>query len=244
MFNVIELSPNLSVIDSGAELTMSAEAQERASAIWAAEKQKRGEDLFDGHIFNVTDITREVLTGHFIDYSLSLAQYCEPALFEELAVRSLAVSGIVTCPQGIVFGLRNENLTADAGMWELVASGGVDKSVRLKNGTVDVREQFLNELHEEVNIPPEAVEEMFTSLLLEDSLTHVCDIVIEAKLSIGVEQIYPLFNECGREEYVSIDIISEQGVKSFLQLMKGAVTPATLEILAHKGYVKLAGTPE
>jgi len=26
--------------------------------------------------------------------------------------------------------------------------------------------------------------------------------------------------------------------------MKGAVTPATLEILAHKGYVKLAGTPE
>jgi hypothetical protein len=244
MFSVIDLSPNLTVVDTGEELNISTSAQERISSIWEQEKKKRGDDLFEGRIFNVTEITRETLTGFYIDYSVSLAQYCAPNLFDEIAVRSLAVSGFVECEQGIVFGLRNENLTADAGLWELVASGGVDDSVRFENGTVDIREQFLNELCEEINLPAESVSELSPIVMLEDSETHVCDIVFAARLSVGADTLFPLFNECGREEYVSIDIVQENNIKSFTQLMKGSMTPATLEILAHKGYVKLLGSPE
>lgn len=244
MFNVIELSPIATVTDSGAVLDISASAQERIDAIWQSEKERRGDDLFNGRIFSLTDISRETLTGHYIDYSVSLAQYIDPSLYEDLAVRALAVSGFVTCEQGIIFGLRNENLTQDAGMWELVASGGVDETVRLEDGTVDFKEQFISELCEEINIPADSIEEVSPFLLLEDSETHVCDIVLEARLSIGADSIFPLFNECGRDEYVSIDIIPEQNVKSFVQLMKGPITPATLQILDHKGYVKLLGAPD
>jgi len=244
MFNVIDLSPNLTVIDTGEELNISSSAQEKIFSIWEQEKQKRGDDLFEGRIFNVTEITRETLTGFYIDYSVSLAQYRDPNLFDDIAVRPLAVSGLVECEQGIVFGLRNQNLTADAGQWELVASGGVDDTVRLDDGTVDVREQFLNELCEEINLPVESVSKLLPIILLEDSETHVCDIVLETRLSVGADTLFPLFNECGREEYVSIDIIQQHNVKSFVQLMKGSITPATLEILAHKGYVKLLGSPK
>ena len=243
MFNVTELSPNLTVVDSGGELNISSSVQEKITSNWELEKQKRDTDLFDGRIFNLTEITRETLTGFYIDYSVSLAQYCDPNLFDDLGVRPLAVSGFVSCEQGIVFGLRNENLTADAGMWELVASGGVDDSVRLDDGTVDFREQFLDELCEEINLPSDAIREIAPIIMLEESQTHVCDIVIETNLFVGAYILFPLFNECGRDEYVSIDIVPEHGVKSFVQLMKGVTTPATLQILAHKGYVKLLGSP-
>lgn len=243
MFNVFELSPNLTVIDTGEELNISPSAQEKVSSIWSREKENRGDDLFEGRIFNVTEITRETLTGFYIDYSVFLAQYCESGLFEDLAVRSLTVSGFVTCEQGVIVGLRNENLTQDAGLWELVASGGVDETVRLDDGTVDIHEQFLNELCEEINLPVESVSELSSLVLLEDSETHVCDIVLEARLSVGADILYPLFNECGCEEYVEIDIIPEPSIKSFVQLMNSSITPATLEILAHKGYVKLLGSP-
>ena len=243
MFNVTELSPNLTIVDSGGELNISSSVQEKITSNWELEKQKRDTDLFDGRIFNLTEITRETLTGFYIDYSVSLAQYCDPNLFDDLGVRPLAVSGFVSCEQGIVFGLRNENLTADAGMWELVASGGVDDSVRLDDGTVDFREQFLDELCEEINLPSDAIREIAPIIMLEESQTHVCDIVIETNLFVGAYILFPLFNECGRGEYVSIDIVPEHGVKSFVQLMKGVTTPATLQILAHKGYVKLLGSP-
>ena len=243
MFNVTELSPNLTVVDSGGELNISSSVQKKITSNWELEKQKRDTDLFDGRIFNLTEITRETLTGFYIDYSVSLAQYCDPNLFDDLGVRPLAVSGFVSCEQGIVFGLRNENLTADAGMWELVASGGVDDSVRLDDGTVDFREQFLDELCEEINLPSDAIREIAPMIMLEESQTHVCDIVIETNLSVGADILFPLFNECGRDEYVSIDIVPEHGVKNFVQLMKGVTTPATLQILAHKGYVKLLGSP-
>ena len=111
--------------------------------------------------------------------------------------------------------------------------------MRLDDGSVDIREQFIRELCEELNMPKSAVDEIAPFALFEDAHTHVCDIVFETQLSIGAETLFPLFNESGRDEYVAIDIIAQHDVKSFVQLMKGSVTPITQEILAHKGYIKL-----
>ena len=243
MFNLIDLSPSLNVIDTGESLKISPTVQKTIDSIWDREKEKRGDELFNGRLFNVTEVSRETITGFYIDYAVSVAQYHEPSLFDALSVRPLSVSGLVTLQQGTVFGLRNENLTTDAGLWELAPSGGVDDSVRLDDGTIDIGGQFLNELGEELNIPADAAEQIAPIALLEDSQTHVCDIVVEARLSIGAEMLFPLFNECGREEYVSIDVIPEYGIKGFVQLMKESMTPASMQILAYKGYIKLLGSP-
>jgi len=221
MFNVIELLPSVRVIDSGESLDISASNKEKIASIWEAEKQKRGGDLFNGRIFNVTEIARETITGFYVDYASIVAQHRDLSLFDTLNLRPLAVSGLVTLKEGLVFGLRNDNLTSDAGLWELVASGGVDDSVRLDNGTVDIREQFLNELSEEINLPADAIDEFAPMMMLEDSQTHVCDIVLEARLSIGADKLFPLFNECGCEEYVSIDVIPEHGRPRFVCLRPG-----------------------
>ncbi|MEX2451987.1 MAG: hypothetical protein WD407_14110 [Rhodospirillales bacterium] len=242
MFNIIELSPNVNVTDTGGALAVSPSAQERIEAIWRQEKAARGDALYNGRVFNLTSITPGEITGFYVDYAAVLAQHRDPDLFNDLNLRPLAVCGIVSLKQGLIFGLRNDNLTADPGMWELAASGGVDDSVRGENGAVDFQEQFLGELCEELNLPSDAVSAISAVALLEDLKTHVCDLVLDARLSIGAETLFPLFNECGRDEYTAIDVIPESGVKGFVQLMKGSVTPASLHILSHKGYIKLLGS--
>ncbi|MEQ8196093.1 MAG: hypothetical protein RIB59_16550 [Rhodospirillales bacterium] len=239
MFSIIDMSPNVTVTDKGGALTVSPAVRERVDAIWRDEKRKRGEALYNGRVFNLTEIGKSELSGFYVDYAYALAQHREPGLFSDLSLRPLAVCGIVSIKQGLIFGLRNENLTAHPGKWELAASGGVDDSVRGESGNVDYQEQFLNELCEELNLPSDAVGSMSTVALLEDSKTHVCDLVLDTRLSIGAETLFPLFNECGHEEYIAIDVIPESGVKGFVQLMKGVVTPESLHILSHKGYIKL-----
>lgn len=85
----------------------------------------------------------------FESYKLVIAMRRIPGLAQELGIRPLAVTGILTCADGIVFGRRSMNVSQGPGLWDLAPSGGL--TVRT-DGLPDPIGQIRSEMVEETGI--------------------------------------------------------------------------------------------
>jgi len=214
------------------QLTAEIEAQVRA--VWEAETESRGNTLFNGSVFSVTEWMPDTIRGTFIEYRRFLAQQRRPDLFRQLRICPLAVSGMIMSPGGLIFGRRSADLTTDTGRWELAPSGGINADVLTPSGAVDYMRQFLSELVEELGIQEFQIARAKPIGLIEHEATHVFDIVISGNVSLDLHQLDAAFHGASGE-YSELKLVPAADLQRFLTTHNGDVIPESVALLAHFG---------
>ncbi len=157
-----------------------AAVMQQVDAIWQQEKHRRQTEncqvLFNGELFCVDEYVGNTLVGHRSEYRFWVAQFLQPHLFAHLHMRPLAVSGLLLCREGLVFGQRGLSNTTGAGLWELIPSGGVDTQHYQIGQNIEMTLQIQLEFQEETGCHPQVIECIQPLCLIENHQSHSIDI--------------------------------------------------------------------
>ena len=236
MITVHDLSPNVEVLAGSGAAAAAPEVERAVATAWQAERARRP-TLFDGTLFSVDRFSAARIAGRFVPYRYLVGQRARPELFESLRVRPLAVSGVLACADGIVFGRRAAGLTDDSGMWELVPSGGVDAQAADSSGRVDLRRQIMVELAEEVGLAPGDISATEFFCAVEDSVSHTIDIGIALSSPLAADAVRARHARAGHAEYPEIQIIAGDGIADFVAGLGDGLLAASRALLARRGLI-------
>lgn len=200
--------------------------------IWTAEQERRQHTLFNGRILSVREIGAAYIRASVTEYRCFIAQRVRPELFALLGVRPLAVSGVLRCADGLVFGRRSAATVQDAGLWEVAPSGGMEESSQ-----GDIRSQILTELREEVGLSAEHVTGIEPFCVVEDDECHLVDIgaALEAPGVSTDAVLYAWRSEAGTE-YDRLTVVAPGDVPAFIT--RSEVAPLTRALLSRYPYLK------
>jgi hypothetical protein len=191
--------------------------EQEIEALWVAEKSRQGKDLFNGFIFSASQVGDDGIDGAIVAYRYFLAQQRRPELFEILQIRPVAVSGLLVCPDGVIFGRRARSVMQDAGLWELVPSGGIDTNKLIDISQVDYISQILTELHQEVGINSDSITKINPFCLVDDSDSHVLDIGIAMQTLLFFDEVQALHRDKATNEYEQLRVIPMTEVSQVIQ---------------------------
>jgi hypothetical protein len=213
--------------------TLHPSLQEEVEAIWQAERDRCGSSLFDGPLFSLDQISPHTLSGRYVGYRLFLAQEREPELFSKLRVQPLAVTGVLQNPEGLFFGYRNPTVAVQSDCWELIPSGGVDRSTLTHDGQLCPAKQVLTELWEEVGIAGAAVTLPKPLCFTEDPLHHIFELIWELRTPLDPNAVLRAHAGLLHPEHSKIRFVRWEDLQGFLSQDRDAVLPATRDLLEH-----------
>jgi len=215
MLNVKTISAGFTVKIEGDYPALTPATEREVERIWQAEQKRRGKAMFNGRILSALTVKEEGICGCVAEYRHLIAQRVRPELFDELRIRPVAVSGLFECVDGIVFGRRSGTTTQDAGLWELVPSGGIDTS-KTSGPEVDYLSQVLTELTEETGIKADSISSTIPFCLVEDTSSRVVDIGIAIKSSLSAVAILTIHQGAATKEYRELRIVPHAEVSGFI----------------------------
>ncbi len=205
--------------------TLSPALAAEVDKVWSEAQEEQGNGLSNGSIFSVTDIVGSLVRGRFVEYKHFVAVRRRPDLFAALQVRPLAVTGLSRCDGGIILGCRSDRVTQDQGLWEFVPSGGVDRSSRRADGFIDVARQIERELREETGLDPSLIANVSLRYVIEDSSSHVFDIVADVALQVSAERAMSALNQASQDEYESFKVLDADGRRLFFERSQERLAP-------------------
>lgn len=203
----------------------------RTQAIWDEETQRRSTTLFNGEIVSVVSINETLIIGRRAEYRWLLAQSHDEDFFRWFQVRPLAVTGVLTCPEGIVIGRRSKSVFQFPGLWELAPSGSVDLGTLDAEGNIDLLTQLMQELHEEVGLQAADVANVQPLAIACDVDSQVFDVCFVLNTAVHWEQIATRFSANTNTEYERLEILPVDQISTFLRSNKASTTPLTLSLL-------------
>lgn len=229
IFEKTEHLPDYHVVPH--EFTPEPDVLQRVDDIWATEKARLGDKLFNGAFFSLLD--KDTGAGFFTEYRFWLAQRRDTSLRDELGLLPLAVTGITKCADGLLFGQRND----DAAFWEPMPAGGVDDSALLPDGKIDVIAQLLTELSEEAGLEQDMVASVTPLGLAMDNEMPLADIVIELAINADKALMQERFEKSGSIEHSSIDIVPEGDIGRFLKEKEGRLVATAMPTMQGLQYI-------
>ncbi|MBM3950862.1 MAG: NUDIX hydrolase [Rhodospirillales bacterium] len=233
MVTVHALSPNVEVIAGSEAPALPPALEAEVTAIWNAERARRY-GLVDGLIFSVERFSAARIEGRYVPYRRLVAQRADPTLFADLRVRPLAVSGVLTCKGGIVFGRRAADVADDPGRWELVPSGGVSPDSAGPGRRVDLGRQICAELAEEVGLKSADVSSLKVICAVEDDETRVIDVGIAIMSPLISAEILARHGRNVSREYSELAVVSRRNLTEFVTAR--AVIPVSRALLEQVGF--------
>ena len=183
--------------------------------VWDKEQERRGKKLFNGKILSAIEHSNKEIKTVIVDYKHYLAKKTNPELFQLLNIIPVAVSGLLECKDGFVFGKRSDNVTQDAGNWELVPSGGIDCANVKLGFPVDFKNQLLVELKEEVGIDKNSIKSINTFCYILDESSLVLDIGISLYCDLDANSIESSYSKLPVKEYDQLSFIKRDDLSSF-----------------------------
>ncbi|WP_336762216.1 hypothetical protein [Asaia sp. VD9] len=180
--------------------------------------------LYNGRVFCLSSLSPDALSGFWCEYRWVLAQMRAPELAARLNLRSLAVTGLLLCPDGVVLGRRNPNSLYLPGYWQGVPAGSVE--AREDADTVDLGAQLLAELDEEVGLSG-AVTLSGPLLACEHDHTHIVDLGFMIRTDLSFAAIRAAWQARANDEYDQIACHERHLVAS----LSGHVLPTTKAML-------------
>lgn len=222
MINIQPISPetNITIKLNGLVPKLTTNLEKEIERLWIAEQTKRGKEIFNGQIMSANTVSIKEIHGYIAEYRYLIAQRAKPELFEELQIRPVAISGLFECADGFVFGRRAKSVTQDAGLWELVPSGGIDTSMinnKNSNAKIDYIKQILTELRQEIGITSDFVSNIRSFCLVEDTNSHVLDIGIAMQSPLSGPQILEYHKNNATKEYDKLYISPTNEINNFIQ---------------------------
>jgi hypothetical protein len=191
--------------------------------------------MFNGQVFSADTISPRLVTGYLTEYRRVVAQMERPEMFAELGVRSFAVCGALRCAGGVVVGRRHRAANYQAGMWQLAPAGSVDAGAVAEDGTVDLRRQLLDELREELGLPPDAMDKPRPLCIVEHPGSHVSDLGLALATRLSAEEVLAAHRAGGNTEYEQMLVVPEARLAAFLAEVGEALVPPAREFLVRAG---------
>ncbi|HXP31155.1 MAG TPA: hypothetical protein VN832_08700 [Stellaceae bacterium] len=229
-YRLYDLDPGFRLIELPSE-PLAAATEQRVAAIWANEMQARGTGLYDGRIYTLIAYRRNRLTVRPMQYRHLIARRRVPELaLAGLALRPLGVTGLLTCPDGIVLGRRAAHVAADAGLWEPAPAGSLDR--------LDPAALLLDELGEELGLTPAQVTPPVPCGLVEDLASGVVDILFTLKTDLDAAALNAAHRERGSGEYTDIAVVAPAALPDFLAAHEGALLPVLRGMLRHGRFLR------
>lgn len=210
----IDVRPKVSLKVSDHQHTLDSTILNRVDAIWNAALKSPACHLFNGTIYSVYETVPSGFLTRPTEYKYYYAQLIDPTLTSYLNISPLACTGILTCNDGLVLGKRSENVTLDAGKWELAPAGTFDEDC-LSNGLLDASKLIKKEIHEELGIPETLVETMGAIAAFEDPVAYTVDILMRVHVPIFKAQLFEYFNKRAQAEYTNVDVVPLHSLEAF-----------------------------
>jgi len=195
------LSPDIAVTCHEPPTVTDPVLEQGIEAIWQETRQKHP-GLYNGRVFCLSDLTENTLPGFWCEYRWVLAQMRSPELAAQLRLRSLAVTALLICPEGVVLGRRNPKSLYLPGYWQGVPAGSVE--ARPGDETIDLKAQLLAELEEEIGLR-EAVSISGPFLACEHDTTHIVDLGFAIRTSLGFAAIETAWRARANDEYDALE---------------------------------------
>jgi hypothetical protein len=224
--------PDVKVLLGAPPRDVSPDTLRRVEEIWRAEKNRRGGALFNGPMFSIETAESHRIVGRLADYKLFLAQRRDPRLYETLRVRPLAVTGLLFCEGGVIFGCRASHVEQDAGLRELVPSGGIDGSTRKPDGSIDLVKHALIELSEETGIEAASIRGSPKAFcIVNDADSHVSDVGIILQTGLSKQEVMTAFALLKNREHVFMEVIPVRQLTEFIEGHKETFAGTSLAFL-------------
>ena len=185
--------------------------------IWS-EAQRKNSRLFDGSILSCISDSSNRIISTIDNYRLFFSKKSHPVLLDKIKIMPIAVSGILECKDGFVFGKRAKFTTQDAELWELVPSGGLDASIINDINTYDFKQQLLTELYEEMGINQDMLLTITPFCYVIDHEASVLDIGIYMYSDVSQETINHCFTTVRSFEYQSIIFVPRNIIIDFIAM--------------------------
>ncbi len=206
------VAADLRVRIRGADAPLPEDVAALVSDIWDRECAQRP-GLFNGCVFCADAIASHEIVGHWTEYRRVLAQLRQPALFDVLGIRSLAVNGLIDCADGLVLGRRQRNAVYFPACWQAAPAGSVE--ARSGDG-VDLVEQVLAELQEELGMTASDIVSTRPVLAIEHPESRIVDIGFLLETPLAYTDIAHRHTACGNAEYEALRAIPAAGLTEFL----------------------------
>ncbi len=221
------LEPSVAVEIVGGEEIVGPALAQRIDGVWAQERAKAGPALFDGPVLSLVEHSPSRLLARRLRYRHLVAGRKEPEIARALELRSIGVTGVLTCADGLVLGQRGGKVSFDAGLWEPAPAGGLDRP--------DWREVLADELGEELGLPVDNVRSWTPVALVEDSSTGVVDLVCRIATDLGSVDIERAYARSGSPEYGRIAVVPPEELTAFLALHRHELLEALPRMLEEAG---------
>lgn len=213
-WSVTALLPDIQVTCHEVPTLVDSELEMGIETVWQ-EALKKHPRLYNGRVFCLSQLQHDRLGGFWCEYRWALAQMRAPELAVRLQLRSLAVTGLLVCRDGIVLGRRNPNSLYLPGFWQGVPAGSVE--ARSEKDPIDLRAQLLAELEEEIGLT-DAVTLTGPLLACEHDTTHIVDLGFRIDTDLPFEAVREAWQKKANDEYDQlechaldrIDLISPQ----------------------------------
>lgn len=163
-----KLADNAKIVidDKKEDFSLSPEIKAQVDAYWQT-KLDSGMFLFDGKLFHITHLSKDLIKGQFIPYRYYLAWRYDPEVRRQFHLRPASMSCLTTIKNHFLVGKRALNMAQYPGLYEFAPSGGVDEEC-LVNGEIDIHSLAERELFEETGITSEHIQEIKQLALIED----------------------------------------------------------------------------
>lgn len=237
MLKVTAFSSSAIVQLDEAPLALPADSDAEVDRLWQAAQLRAGGTLFNGRMFSATEVTPDRVRGRLAEYRCWLAQRARPALFARLQVRPVAVSGLLECADGILFGRRAGSLTQDAERWELCPSGALEVGEVRAGAEVDYRAQVLTELREEIGIGADQVTAITPFCLVHDAHSHVWDIGIALSTALTTEEILSLHRTTASDEYSELRVVPRATLAAFVAHQGTDLVAVSAALIARLAFI-------
>ena len=206
--------------------------------LWRAAQARLGGCLFNGLVFCADRIGSRLIEGHWTEFRRVVAQFENPAMFEQLRVRSLAINGAVIGPQGVVVGRRPARALYQANLWQLAPAGSVDPSSTGNNEAIDVMAQAASELGEELGMSFSEIETAIPIGLVEHASSHVCDLGIAMTTSLSAEAILATHESLGNGEYSALEVVGRHQIADFVASVGDGLARQSCLFLQRMGWLR------
>jgi hypothetical protein len=191
--------------------------------------------LFNGRVFSADRITPDAITGHLTEFRRIVAQMERPDLFGDLALRPLAVCGVLRCNGGVAIGRRPAAAIYQPGMWQLPPAGSVDAGAVGPDGSVDLARQVLAEAAEEIGLPADALASPRPLCVVEHPGSHVSDVGLLLETPLDAAAVLAAHRAAGNGEYDPLRIVAEADLPDVVVAIGARLVPPARVFLARLG---------
>lgn len=192
-------------------------------------------NLFNGSVFSADTIRPDAITGHVTEFRRIVAQMEDPALFEVLGLRPLAVCGVVRCADAVPIGRRHAAAIYQPGMWQLPPAGSVDPGAIDAAGRVDLRTQVLHELEEELGVASTHIDLVHPLCAVEHPGSHVTDVGMLLATELTGAQVREAHRTGGNTEYDLLLCIPFADLPDFITSSGADLVPPARAFLSRAG---------